>query len=567
MLFNPRTAEIVALVNQNGSASVRELAGHFGVTEVTIRRDLKKLEQLQVLERTHGGAISLSHQSLLGLLTTKTGADAEEADDALVLAPIPDRVAHTLRERALRKRIPIVAESCPQPDAIYLGPDNIEVARTLGEWTGRFFQTHMGATATAHILDITQNGLPNGQERSKGFLQGIRSVFQNSPEVFSIDGNGLYNDALQVARDALVTHPEINIIFGVNDDSILAGIQAYLDLGRDPVHLVAVNVGGEGKTLFDTLNSGNALRACAALFPEIVGRLAIDIVVRLWDGETLADAVITPYAILTNDNLTTYYRRHDHEWGLIPERLPELLTSEWLAISQQIVRRTLSFVILYRTHEWYQNVARAMQARAITHSIHLQVRDWKDNLRDEIQELRRLIGKLAASYIDDGDTIFLDASAITRYMTLFLREFRKLTVITNSADIFQRLHEFPNIELIITGGKFDASTRSFGGHGVQLLLNDVRADKAFIGADGISTRFGISAADPVSAEIKRLMMSAAREVIVLADHTVLDVESNYRVTALEAVDTLITDAGIRSSQSLEYAAAAIRILVAGRLSI
>ncbi len=46
------------------------------------------------------------------------------------------------------------------------------------------------------------------------------------------------------------------------------------------------------------------------------------------------------------------------------------------------------------------------------------------------------------------------------------------------------------------------------------------------------------------AEIERSMIRAAREVIVLADHTILDIESNYHVVDLDAVDTLITDAGI-----------------------
>ena len=57
----------------------------------------------------------------------------------------------------------------------------------------------------------------------------------------------------------------------------------------------------------------------------------------------------------------------------------------------------------------------------------------------------------------------------------------------------------------------------------------------------------------------------AREVVVLADHTVLQNESNHRVGPLDLADTVITDAGIRAAQSLELSQLGIRVVVAGRV--
>ncbi|GEM_PF-4351884 len=36
-----------------------ELAVQFGVSESTTRRDLKEMEELKMLKRTHGGAVSV----------------------------------------------------------------------------------------------------------------------------------------------------------------------------------------------------------------------------------------------------------------------------------------------------------------------------------------------------------------------------------------------------------------------------------------------------------------------------------------------------------------------------
>ena len=54
--------------------------------------------------------------------------------------------------------------------------------------------------------------------------------------------------------------------------------------------------------------------------------------------------------------------------------------------------------------------------------------------------------------------------------------------------------------------------------------------------------------------------------MVLADHTVLQNESNHRVASLDVVDTVITDAGIRASQSLELSQLGIRVVIAGRVA-
>ena len=61
------------------------------------------------------------------------------------------------------------------------------------------------------------------------------------------------------------------------------------------------------------------------------------------------------------------------------------------------------------------------------------------------------------------------------------------------------------------------------------------------------------------------MIQSAREVIVLADHMILDIEANYHVADLDAVNTLITDTGILASQNLELTQHGIKVLLAGRV--
>ncbi|HEX7071063.1 MAG TPA: transcriptional repressor AgaR [Rhodothermales bacterium] len=49
------------VLNEKGHVSVAELSEHFGVSEVTIRKDLQYLEERNMLLRTHGGAMRLDY--------------------------------------------------------------------------------------------------------------------------------------------------------------------------------------------------------------------------------------------------------------------------------------------------------------------------------------------------------------------------------------------------------------------------------------------------------------------------------------------------------------------------
>ncbi|MCI2105174.1 MAG: DeoR/GlpR family DNA-binding transcription regulator [Intestinimonas sp.] len=60
-MFNDRQLKIIELLQSRDRVSVSELTGQFGVSLVTVRQDLKKLEEQGVLKRTHGGAVAVDN--------------------------------------------------------------------------------------------------------------------------------------------------------------------------------------------------------------------------------------------------------------------------------------------------------------------------------------------------------------------------------------------------------------------------------------------------------------------------------------------------------------------------
>ena len=57
LINNQRQREIINIISRKGNVTVEELAKTFDVSKMTIRRDLEKLQENNLLQRTHGGAL------------------------------------------------------------------------------------------------------------------------------------------------------------------------------------------------------------------------------------------------------------------------------------------------------------------------------------------------------------------------------------------------------------------------------------------------------------------------------------------------------------------------------
>jgi ABC-type sugar transport system substrate-binding protein len=316
MIKDEREARILAFLNEVGVASIHDLVARLGrVSEVTVRRDIARLAREGALRRSHGGVSKAN--SVAG--TDRTASPTEDIGlpiddtDAIVLPPLEGKGAETLRLMARRRRIPFLAESAPQAGGTYLGSDNVAAGRDLGEAAARHLT---GRIKAARILVVSLEALPNTRARCDGFLAGFAESFDGDVRQWRVDGRGIFRSALRASLDALQAHPDINVLFGVNDHSILAALEAADRLGHDDVS--GFSVGGEGGALLDALVTGGKLVACCALFPELVGQRAVDVLAGALDGGAMPAEVKTPHAILTRANLDDYYRRGDAGWVFAP---------------------------------------------------------------------------------------------------------------------------------------------------------------------------------------------------------------------------------------------------------
>ena len=155
---------------------------------------------------------------------------------------------------------------------------------------------------------------------------------------------------------------------------------------------------------------------------------------------------------------------------------------------------------------------------------------------------RGLIGAVAANMVDSGDALMIDCGSTTSLFAnaLAARELH-LTVLTNCLPVARALGTNAHCRVILCPG--DYVPREGGAFGAETLefIRRFKANKAFIGAGGL-TPDGVTDADSLGCSIKRAMMERADRTILLLDSSKFDLVQFERVCALSDIDELVSDA-------------------------
>jgi DeoR family fructose operon transcriptional repressor len=173
---------------------------------------------------------------------------------------------------------------------------------------------------------------------------------------------------------------------------------------------------------------------------------------------------------------------------------------------------------------------------------------------------KQKIGKLAASLIEDGDTVILDSGTTTLYVAKNIRA-KNVTVVTNSLSIMNELGKRQDIELISLGGNIRWETQAFVGPLAENTLKTLWADKVFLGTNGISIEHGITTPPIIEAQIKRIMIERSNQVIVTSDSSKFNKVTFAKISDINHVDVIVTDAEIDKNLVKEYKKKDIKILI------
>lgn len=151
------------------------------------------------------------------------------------------------------------------------------------------------------------------------------------------------------------------------------------------------------------------------------------------------------------------------------------------------------------------------------------------------------VARAAAARVRDGEVVALDIGTTTALLARELRG-RPVTVVTNSLAVLDELRHDEAVELILLGGLVRRSYHSLVGVLTEDAVGQVGVDRAFLGTSGIGAQGHVMDTTFVEVPVKRALVAAAREVVVVADGHKIPGSGTLRVCLADAVDVLVTTA-------------------------
>lgn len=161
---------------------------------------------------------------------------------------------------------------------------------------------------------------------------------------------------------------------------------------------------------------------------------------------------------------------------------------------------------------------------------------------EELSMYRRLLGRYAATKVNNGDTIFINGSlsalGLLDYMTA-----QDVHVITNNGKVIEK--DCPHgVTVTITGGEL--RRHIMVGDKVMRFLLEETADKTFLGCAGVTPYGEFSYNIPMEIGINEAMIARTKkDLYILADHTKIhnieQQQMRYGSCSYDRPVTLITD--------------------------
>jgi ABC-type sugar transport system substrate-binding protein len=188
--------------------------------------------------------------------------------DAIALHTGDPGLMTTAIKLAHKAGIPIVTTLIRPTEKLapHIQPLEAPSSQTMGEVAaGQWLAAHPGTHCHVAMLDF--GGFEQIEEMRTGpFLKGVKAVDPGAVLVAQLNGYGSSVKSMEVTLDILQGNPNVNIIFGANDEMGLGALAACEQLGRGrmdngkPLTEVIAGLGGSVAAMVEICNPNSSFK-------------------------------------------------------------------------------------------------------------------------------------------------------------------------------------------------------------------------------------------------------------------------------------------------------------------
>ncbi|MHB9024142.1 MAG: DeoR/GlpR family DNA-binding transcription regulator [Armatimonadota bacterium] len=171
------------------------------------------------------------------------------------------------------------------------------------------------------------------------------------------------------------------------------------------------------------------------------------------------------------------------------------------------------------------------------------------------------IGALAASLVEPGQTVLIDAGTTTHEVARALPVDRGLTVVTNSFSAAQELLGTGQ-QILLLGGYLAHEDRRLFGPLTEENITHLHADIMFVGCVGASGSHGFYMSDLHLTSTVQAMIHASDRVVVVAESVKFRRRSLSCYATPEEVYAVVTDRGLPEEERRELEERGVQVLLA-----
>ena len=221
--------------------------------------------------------------------------------------------------------------------------------------------------------------------------------------------------------------------------------------------------------------------------------------------------------------------------------------------SESTVRRDLDY--------WHQKgVLKRTHGGAVFLGDNTTLPPLEERSTHQLEE-KRMLAQATACRIKDGDAVLLDGGTTTLEIARLLVD-RPVQVVTNSLPIASLFSGARSGDLVFLGGYIYPKTGVALGPLTQRMLEDIHVNQTIMSVRGVTAK-GLFNSNLLMVETERQMMRCADELVVAVDHTKIGRPALAFLCELEAIDTLVVDAGVTPEQRRLLEDAGPKLIVAG----
>lgn len=191
--------------------------------------------------------------------------------DAIIVSPVDSKGIGSGISEANNAGIPVfTADIAAEEGKVvsHIASDNVQGGRLAGEYLARVLN------GKGKVAIINQPAITSVLDRVAGFREAINK-YPDIKIVADLNGQGVRDRSLQATADVLQANPQLNGIFGINDDTALGALDAVNQFDRKSIIIVGYDA---TPPAVDAILKDSPLKADVVQYPVKIGVKTIDVI-------------------------------------------------------------------------------------------------------------------------------------------------------------------------------------------------------------------------------------------------------------------------------------------------